>query len=358
MTLKNYFRLLAEDKTYATRESWLWRPTLKIASVGYGFGSALLRACYRLNLLKRYQFDLPVVSVGNITWGGTGKTPMVEYLTRLFLDSGKVPLILARGYGNDESREMVRKLPEAQFGFGKDRFRSGRKALSEHKADVVILDDGFQHWPMKRDLDIVVVNALNPFGNGSLIPRGILREPGTHLNRADVVVLNDVNLVGRKEVESLKERILGVSPKAEVVEAFHEPLYFYRPDSGHRVYLERMQGTRITSFSGIGTPRSFQMLLTKLGLRIVRNFEFSDHHPYTEAELKEICEMKQLSDSQEIVTTEKDYYRSENLMKNVVKPLVLKVHLRFTSGEANLRNRLNQFIQNGSQAVPVGVSNG
>jgi len=286
----------------------------------------------------------PVISIGNIAWGGTGKTPIVEYVARFYLNRRKTPLVLMRGYGADETKQLAKQLPEAKFGIGADRFREGEKALQANACDVVILDDGFQHWKLKRDLDIVSINVLNPFGNHSLLPRGILREPLSSLRRASIVVLTDVNLTPRKELDSLKTKILSISPKVEFIEAYREPLYFYRPESKERVQANRLQGQRVTAFSGIGTPRSFQMLLNQMGLRTVRNFEFSDHHPYTENELKEIAQVKEVSECQEIITTEKDFYRSEKLMRKIVKPLVLKVRLRLTTGESMLHQFLSRFI--------------
>lgn len=345
MTPRNYFRLLAEDQPYVKRWAWFWKPILKIASIVYFGGLSLHRFLYTLGILKRKAFKCPVISVGNVTWGGTGKTPLVEYLARFYLNRGNTPLILARGYGQDESKVLARQLPQAQFGIGKERYQIGEKALAQHPSDVIILDDGFQHWSIKRDLEVVVMNAINPFGNFSLVPRGILREPCNSLKRASIVILADVNLTPRKELDNLKAKIRTFAPKVDFVEAYREPLYFYRPGSRERIRPNRLQGERVTSFSGIGTPRSFLMLLNQLGLKTVRNFEFSDHHPFTERELKEILQVKELSESSEIITTEKDFFRCEEAMKRIVKPLILKVRLRLTTGEGLLHQHLGRFAK-------------
>ena len=343
MRPRNYFRLLAEDQPYTNRWAWFWKPLLKLASWLYQVGLKFHRFLYAVGIFKRHQFDRPVISVGNITWGGNGKTPLVEYVARFYVNRRKTPLILARGYGQDESRALARQLPEAQLGIGKDRVQVGKKALAAHPADVIILDDGLQHWKIKRDLDIIAMNALNPFGNFSLIPRGILRESVDSLKRASVVVLTDVNLIPRKELEELKAKIYKLAPKVDFVEAYREALYFYRPGSRERISVDRLQGDRVTSFSGIGTPRSFQMLLNQLGLKTILNFEFSDHHRFSESELKEIVEAKESSESEEIITTEKDFFRCEEAMKRIVKPLVLKVRLRLTTGESLLHQHLARF---------------
>jgi tetraacyldisaccharide 4'-kinase len=340
MNLRTYFRLLAQDRVYKSNAAWFWKGCVSFASLFYSLGREVHSRWYRSGFGKRKRFVQPVISVGNITWGGTGKTPLVEYLARYLLEQKKTPLILARGYGADESKELVQKLPKAHFGFGKNRYREGQKALQEKRADIVILDDGFQHWSLHRDLDIVAISAIDPFGNSNLLPRGILREPIGALKRASIILLTDVNLVRRADVDQLRSRIQALAPQVSFVEARHEPLYFYRPRTREKVYLERLSGSRVTCFSGIGTPRSFQMLLNHIGLRTVRSFEFCDHHAYTESELNEIKLMKESSDSEHVITTEKDYFRCEQSIPKIVKPLVLKVQLVISSGEEVFQGQL------------------
>ena len=343
MTLKNYFRLMAEDQPYTNRWSWFWRPVLWLASLLYGIMIRVRRFLHQMGVLKQRAFACPVIGIGNITWGGTGKTPLVEYVSRFFINRGNVPLILAHGYGDDENKMLIRQLRGAEFGIDKDRYAAGKKVCAARKIDVIILDDAFQHWQIKRDLDIVTINVLNPFGNSSLIPKGILREPLSALKRASVVVLADVNLTPRKELDALKSRIRSVAPKVDFIEAHREGLYFYRPGSRERISADRFQGKRITSFSGIGTPRSFQMLLDQLGVKVVRNFEFCDHHRFIDRELEEILEAKKSSESEEVITTEKDYLRCEESIGKILNPLVLKVRLRLTDGEALLHQYLSRF---------------
>ena len=227
MNTRTFFRLLAEDQPSVKRWSRVLKPFLTFFSFFYRLGARIHRLLYKIGVLKQRALDRSVVSVGNLTWGGTGKTPLVEYVARFYIHRGKVPLILARGYGEDESKELAHKFPEAIFGIGKDRVEEAKKALSVRSADVIILDDGFQHWAVKRELDIVVINVLNPFGNYAFIPRGVLREPLESLERASLVILNDVNLTSRKIVEELKVKIQAVKPSIGFVEAYHQPLYFH-----------------------------------------------------------------------------------------------------------------------------------
>jgi len=320
------------------------KPILKFLSLFYFLGLSIHRGLYEMGILKCRRLPRPVISIGNITWGGTGKTPLVEYIARFYLDKGKAPLIVSRGYGQDESKELASKLSEARFAIGKNRWHEAQKAQQAKPADVFLLDDGFQHWPLCRDLDIVMVNALNPFGNFSLLPRGILREPLQSLKRASLIVLNDVNLKSRKEVEEIKAKILAVSPQVQLVEAFHEPLYFYRPNSRVRVALERMKEKKVTVFTGVGMPRSFQLLLSQLGVKVIRTFEFCDHHRFSKQELEEIRKMKDLSESDDVITTEKDFFRCRDLVAKVLNPLVLKVRIRISTGEPVLHEMLERMI--------------
>ena len=194
-SLKNYFRLLAEDKQ-KDPTSGVLLALLSLAAGGYGLGVRAFRGLYENKVLARKRLSYPVISVGNLTWGGTGKTPFVEYLARKIGMHRRVPLVLTRGYSHDESLELQNHLPTAVIGVGQDRAKVAQRVKSEKRhVDIAILDDGLQHQILHRDVDIVVINSLNPFGNGKLIPRGILREPLTVLKRAAILVLTHVNLV-------------------------------------------------------------------------------------------------------------------------------------------------------------------
>ncbi len=343
MTFRNYFRLLAEGR-YKGWETNLWKPFLKLASLMYGMAVSFRRKLYDMKIFQTKRLSIPVISVGNISWGGVGKTPLTMYLSRFFLNEKKIPLILTRGYGSDEAHEYAEELPEVILGIGGNRFQVGQKVLAAKRADVAILDDGFQHFKIDRSLDIVVMNVLNPFGNCSLIPNGILREPLQNLKRADMIIFNDVNLIARKLFEEIRTKVKTFAPKAEMIEAQREPLYFYWANTKDRMDLGRMRGKRVTTFSGVGTPRSFQLLLTNLGVKTIRNFEFADHHPFTGPEIREIQEVKESSQSDFIVTTEKDFLRKEKLITDILNPLILKTSLRITAGELVLRERLRKLL--------------
>src|SRR5262249_43923849 len=147
---------------------------------------------------------------------------------------------------------------------------------------------GMQHWRIERDLEIVTINALDPFGNGKLIPQGILREPPTALERAQIVVLMHVNFLKTQDLRDLRKKVSELAPKARLIQACVEPLFFYRGRDRMRISLEKMRGKRVAAFSGIGAPRSFQLILQRSKVKPVRNFEFMDHYDFKKKDLEEI----------------------------------------------------------------------
>ncbi len=343
-TTRNYFRRLAEgyeDDFFAR----CFYPFLDLGSSVYGSVVAATRKSYEENKGKRKKLPFPVVSVGNLTWGGTGKTPLVEFLARRIGERNRNVLILTRGYGSDESEQFRHHLPQAILGVGKNRLKVAEELSKKHKIDFAILDDGLQHWPIHRDLEIVTISALNPFGNYRLIPRGILREPLSVLSRADLVVVSHANLISQKELEQIKEEIKKHAPQAAVIETFLEPLFFYRAKKKARVPIEKLKHQKVATFSGVGAPRSFQLLLSQLHMRPVRNFEFADHHKFSEHELREIKEVSDSSSVAEIITTEKDFFRRQELISEIINPLVLATKLRISAGEGLLMQRLAKLLE-------------
>lgn len=342
-SLKNYFRLLAEGKCDDASAKILC-PALCLAAGLYGMGVRLFRWGHEKKFFKQKRLPFPVISIGNLTWGGTGKTPLVEFLARKICAIRKTPLILTRGYSHDEVEEFQNHMPSAIVGVGRDRAKMAMDIQKSKRVDIAILDDGLQHAALERDVEIIAVNALNPFGNGKLIPRGILREPLSVLGKANIVVLTHVNLVGAEQLKKLREQVQKLAPRAQLVEALMEPLFLYRAKNRSRVFLDKMHHRKAATFAAVGTPRSFQIVLQRSGIKTVRNFEFLDHHEYTEAELLEIKEISRTSGAEEIITTEKDFFRSRELIVRIINPLVLAARLRIHSGEEILTDRLLRLL--------------
>lgn len=346
--VKSYFRRLAEGYEDGPMSKVLM-PVLDVASQAYGSSVQSIRKLYESRIFQQKKFKFPVISVGNLSWGGTGKTPLVEYLAKKIADQHKTPLILTRGYNQDEVVQFRHHIPKALIGVGKNRIQVAEKFARQHQVDVALLDDGLQHWPIARDLEIVAVNALNPFGNGKLIPRGILREPVTSLSRASVIVISHVNLISAKDLKGLRERLQEAAPKALMVESYLEPLFFYRAKNRERVMLNRLENQRVTTFSGIGAPRSFQLLLASLNIKPVRNFEFTDHHVFSDKDLQEIKRVSEAALASDIVTTEKDFYRTSEVITQLLNPLVLATRLRIKSSEEALSERIFRLMEKAVQ---------
>lgn len=342
-TIKNYFRLVAEDREAGLLAQGL-KPLLAVGSWMYGVGVSLLSFLYQAKVLPRRRLPFPVISVGNLTWGGTTKTPLVEYLARRVLERGRTPLVLTRGYNPDEVEQFRAHLPGARLGVGKERYQVARGMSRRERIDVAVLDDGFQHWKIMRDIEIVTVNALNPFGNRKLFPRGILRESPAALRRAAVIVLTHVNLLQAKELAELRETVRRYAPSSFLVEAYLEALFLYRARRRNRLSLDRLGKQRVATFSAIGSPRSFQLLLAHHGIKPVRNFEYCDHHTFSREELEEIRQVSEKSDVEEIITTEKDFYRSPETIAEILNPLILATRLRIASGEEILADRVFRLL--------------
>ncbi len=284
-----------------------------LASV-YHKALLLSQASYRLFPSRIKKVEARVISIGNITWGGTGKTPLVAKLARELVASGKKVVVLIRGYGEDEVAELRKKLPEVPVLVGRDRIKTAREAVRKHQAEIIILDDGFQHLRLHRDLDIVNINATIPFGPGDLIPKGTLREPIEHLARAQIFMLTKSN-IGAKNLHWIRQRLLSIKPGAVIFEAIHKPVQLMDFKRNRYLPLQELKGKKVAAISGIGDPYSFEKTIEGLGAEILFAARFDDHHRYRESELKEFVARCKEVGVKDVITTEKDFYRLEPLLK-------------------------------------------
>ncbi|MBI4398873.1 MAG: tetraacyldisaccharide 4'-kinase [Candidatus Omnitrophica bacterium] len=319
-------------------------PGLALASKGYAAACGLRNWALEKGWLTRKKLPIPVVSVGNITWGGTGKTPFVKMLARKFAAGNKKVLILMRGYSHDETAELEASCPAAVLGVGKNRYQTALKKMGNASFDIVLLDDGFQHTQLERDVDIVLINAKQPFGNGHLIPWGNLREPLELLVRAHFIVLTHSADVPRDSQQAIRNTLGRYAPQAEIVEAEHVPGRLFRAKEKTELGAEFLNRRDVLALSGIGYPESFRELLTAQGARIQQSMEFRDHHNFDFKDLEEARRLKEKGLVQDIVVTEKDYRRSPELLTEMLNPLVLCVQLKITSGEPVLDDRLYRLL--------------
>lgn len=298
----------------------------------------------------------PVISVGNLTVGGTGKTPFVAWLAKWLLDRQTPVTIISRGYGarrgqpNDEALELAAQLPDVAHVQNRDRVVAARLALAANPRQVLVLDDAFQHRWLARDLDIVLLDALAPFGHEHLLPRGLLREPVASLARAQVVALSRSTAIGAAERGAIKQRVRAIAPQALWLELKHRPVGLIAA-SGERLPLEAMRGRPVAAFCGIGSPRGFRHTLSECGLSVVSWQEFADHCPYGPRDLNRLKRWLAAQSQVEIaICTRKDLVKISDGQIASKRLWALEIELEIVAGQTELETLLAQSIgQRGGQ---------
>jgi len=312
------------------------RSLLLLASWPYSAGVRLRRRIYRCGLLPSRRAGVPVISVGNLTTGGVGKTPMVAWVVRQLRQAGLAPAILTRGYkaidGRSDEAALLEELTRCPAVVDADRLRGAAAAIAGG-ADVLVLDDGFQHRRLRRDLDIVLIDATNPFGYGHCLPRGLLREPPAALKDADAIVLTHSDAVGADAVARLRGRLARAAPSATLHAAVHKPLRVLSPDEA--LPLDALAGRKICAFCGIGNPESFFRLLGELNARIVHRRALEDHVNYTPKLIQAFRDDIQDCQADVLVTTQKDAIKLTGA--DLGKPVwQLVVEMQLTDGADEL----------------------
>lgn len=323
---------------------------------------------YEHRILRNRPLGCLVVVVGNLTVGGTGKTPVVEKFARILTERGRKVAILSRGYkskkeplpkklwrklthgeedppkivsdgenvlldseiAGDEPFMLARNLPGVVVLCDKNRVKAGSFAIRRFGCDTLILDDGFQYLPLQGKLNLLLVDKTNPFGNQHLLPRGILREPVKHLSRASYIFLTKSD--GNRD-ETLLELIRENNPTAEIIECAHKPQFLRSPESGEQLSLDALKGARVAAFSGIASPESFEKMLREFGAEIRYNQRFLDHHRFSRFEIERLYNKAEKLDLDMIVTTEKDAVRLFEDIKAPIPIYYLRLEIDILSGE-------------------------
>jgi tetraacyldisaccharide 4'-kinase len=303
----------------------LARGGLGLVSLAYGAAVSCRNLGYDLGFLRERQATVPVVSVGNLTLGGTGKTPMVEWVARWFRRRGLRAAILSRGYGhsqglNDEGRVLEENLPDVPHLQNPDRVALVQVATDELNTELIVLDDGFQHRRLARDLDIVLLDALEPFGLECLFPRGLLREPVGSLKRADLVVLSRADLVPEAVRAAFRDAAERKAGPLRWVEARHAPRDLVDGD-GRSSTLQEIAGKSVAAFCGIGNPEGFRRTLLPLCAELVDFRVFADHHPYSAADVGSLESWARECGANLVLTTQKDLVK---LRASVLGPSPLR----------------------------------
>jgi tetraacyldisaccharide 4'-kinase len=350
------------------------RGLLKTLSWLFGALVQIRLLLYKHRILRANTLGCQVISVGNVTVGGTGKTPIVETFARSLQQKGRKVAILSRGYksrktplwekilkkeerlprvvsdgerlllnsdlAGDEPYMLASNLPEVVVLVDKDRVKSGKYAIRKFGCDTLVLDDGFQYLKLQHRLDIVLVDATNPFGYKRVLPRGLLREPMRNLKRAGFIFITKCPPEGAPE---LKEKLRGLNPHAEISECRHSSKYLENLYTRERLELRYLQGKNVAAVSGIAVPQSFENGLRTLGAEIVFHAQYADHHRYTQQEIIETINQAVEAGAELIVTTEKDAVRFPLLDRCDLPVLFLRVEIEMLSGAEAFKDWIDRI---------------
>ncbi len=290
--------------------------------------------------------DVPVISVGNLTTGGTGKTPMVAWLCRLLRGKGLRVAIVSRGYNsddsgsNDEALELENRLPDVPHLQDPDRVKVAEIATAELESEVIVMDDGFQHRRLGRDLDLVLIDATNPFGYDRLLPRGLLREPIAALKRADAVIITRADRASDTQIQAIKDRVEAVAD-VPVAVGRARPTGMIRAD-GKESGLDVLGRQRCFVFSAIGNPGAFEQSVKDLGIDVVGSKRFNDHHRFTREELMAVAASAQQSGATALLCTHKDLVKVATQKLGSLDVWALLIEFEIFQGENLLKDLLDQ----------------
>ncbi len=372
----------ALDVIFEQRQDWKAKTTralLTALSRLYALAVQVRLFLYRKRLFRDYTLGCQVISVGNLTVGGTGKTPVVEILARALQQAGRRVAILSRGYksvqrpllqrvldkitrrdqsrppriisdgqsllldseqAGDEPYMLASNLKEVIVLVDKDRVKSGRYAIEKFGADTLLLDDGFQYLALKSRLDIVLVDRTNPFGTNHLLPRGTLREPTTNLRRADTIFITKSNGSG---CEDLKAQLRALNPRADIIECAHSPLYLEDVFTNERKPLGWLRDQTIGALSGIAMPDGFEETLHKLGATIVYAKRYADHHRFSQQEILNMINRSRKAGATAVITTQKDAVRFPLLERRDLPIYFLRVEIEILSGAQDFHDAVRRI---------------
>ena len=376
--MREYFRDWIENGEtfvlqviFEERRDWRANLTRGFLFVGSKIFQVLViirRWLYNVRILRDKTLGVQVIAIGNLTVGGTGKTPVVEKFARELRDAGRNVAILSRGYrskpvplhtkffnkimlredqtpprivsdgksllldsnmAGDEPYMLASNLKDVVVLVDKDRVKSGRYAIEKFGCDTLLLDDGFQYWDLRgRRHDVVLIDRQQPFGNEHLLPRGTLREPPAHLARAHTIFITKSD----GNTGALRERIAKFNNTAPIIECVHQPLYFEDVFSGERAGLDFLIGKKVASLSGIAQPESFEQSLVKLGSELVYAKRFADHHRFTQQEILNAINRGKKRQAQLILTTQKDAVRFPKIDRRDLPIYFMRVEIKIVSG--------------------------
>jgi tetraacyldisaccharide 4'-kinase len=341
------FRELVSGRRKGVQATVL-RALLRLAETPYALAMRVRNRRYDRGSAESHAAGVPVISVGNLTLGGTGKTPLVEWIAKKLRESGIRLAIVSRGYGaeesgyNDEALELELSLPDVPHLQNPDRVTAARVAVEELEMQLILLDDGFQHRRLRRDLNIVLLDASEPFGFGHVFPRGTLREPLNGLARADVTVLSRADMVTSEVRGKIQARVRQYSPQAIWCEVEHRVTTLLG-SNGHEVSTDLLKGKRVAAFCGIGNSAGFRHTLDTLGCEVVAWREFPDHYNYTREDVAALSEWGQQADV--LVCTRKDLVKLRVPTLGSIPLWAVKIEIGFLAGQAEFEQQVAQIVE-------------
>ena len=354
---------------------------LKGISFIFLFVVSLRYFLYGIGLVRRFPLGVQVISIGNVTAGGTGKTPVTEIFARTLAAEGRKVAILSRGYrrkeapwwqrmftqvidpplvvsdgkhvlldaatGGDEPYMLASNLPGVAVVVDRNRVKAGRYAVKRLGCNTIILDDGFQYQKLKHSIEVVLVDSTNPFGNGNMLPRGILREPARNLKRADIIFLTKC----RGDVSKVRDEIRRYNKSADIVECNHTPRVLKDVWSREEYPLSWLAGKTLCTLSGIASPKGFENSLRHLGAKVVWCERYADHHRYDSSEVLYALNRTADMGADALVTTEKDAVRFPRFETSPVKCLYLRIAIEILAGGDNFTQIINRIcFRSGSRS--------
>ncbi|HEY0455063.1 MAG TPA: tetraacyldisaccharide 4'-kinase [Verrucomicrobiae bacterium] len=361
------------------KRAGLARCGLLVLSKVFAVVVKIRRFLYNVRLLRDSTLGVQVIAIGNLTVGGTGKTPVVEKFARELQNQGRTVAILSRGYrskppplakrlikklllqddrtpprvvsdgksllldsetAGDEPYMLASNLKDVIVLVDKDRVKSGRYAIEKFGCDTLLLDDGFQYWKLAgRRRDIVLIDCQAPFGNEFLLPRGTLREPPSHLARASTIFITKSN----GDTARLRARIMKHNSTAGIIECIHHPLYFEDVFTAERHGLDFLKAKKVASLSGIAQPESFEKSLIDVGAELVYAKRFADHHRFTQQEVLNAVNRSKKRQAEAIITTQKDAVRFPKIDRRDLPILFMRVEIKILSGAKDFNDCVRQI---------------
>ena len=353
----------------------LLRSLLGVAAAGYSIAVRLRNFLYLAGWLKAHRANAIVLNVGNITVGGTGKTPLVVWLCKEIISDSKFQIsnsqcaILTRGYKagkdsrlktqdarlkmqdyRDEPAILAESCPEVNVIVNPDRAAGAIEAVSKFGAKVLIMDDGFQHRRLVRDLDIITIDGTQPFGYGKMLPAGLLREPVTSLKRAGAVVITRCDQITETELKQIEKKLGLINPDMIIARSIHAPAYVKSADN-KEISLEQLKNKKVFAFCGIGNPEAFLNTIKQLGANLVGSKFYNDHHHYTNDCLADIYEQAGDLKADLILTTQKDWTKIISGCRFQIsdfessRPFAyIGIEIKFLAGEDKLRDLIEKTL--------------